>query len=62
MHNSNGNKTDAVQVKAGLAYWTDALSEAQAKKVGKAFERCAEELLGNGNNGLRVWMIMRRVG
>ncbi|KAK7911863.1 hypothetical protein PG985_014344 [Apiospora marii] len=79
-----------VQIKAQFVYWTDAVSDARAARIKRAFERCAAELVGchyygsggSGNNnnnigssvaasyasvpassaGLRVWMLMRRVG
>lgn len=58
----NGDKTTmrGTQIKAGFAYWTDALSEASARRVVRAFQRCSEELIWS--SGLRVWMVMRRLG
>lgn len=58
----NGAKANlqSTQIKAGFAYWTDALSEARARRVVRAFQRCAEELIWS--SGLRVWMVMRRLG
>lgn len=58
----SGDKSQmsGTQIKAGFAYWTDAMSEARAKRVVRAFQRCAEELIWS--SGLRVWMVMRRLG
>ena len=58
--NEDKANLQSAQIKAGFAYWTDALSEARAKRVVRAFQRCAEELIWS--SGLRVWMVMRRLG
>jgi len=51
-----------LKINVGFAYWTDALRDAKARSGVKAFQRCAEELIENGNNRLRTWMPMRRLG
>jgi amino acid adenylation domain-containing protein len=51
-----------LKINVGFAYWTDALRDAKARSIVKVFQRCAEELIENGSNGLRIWMLMRRLG
>jgi amino acid adenylation domain-containing protein/non-ribosomal peptide synthase protein (TIGR01720 family) len=59
----SGNRIENnLKINVGFAYWTDALRDAKARSVVKAFQRCAEELIENGSNGLRIWMLMRRLG
>lgn len=60
INNGSGNGKTNIDIKAGFAYWTDALSEAGARRIVRAFQRCAEEL--SGSSGLRVWMVLRRLG
>lgn len=61
VHTGEKSEND-LQVNVGFAYWSDALRDTKAKSVVKAFQRCATELIENGSSGLRVWMLMRRLG
>lgn len=61
MRGSIRNEND-LKIHVGFAYWVDAMPEAKARSIARAFQRCAEELIENGSSGLCIWMLMRRVG
>ncbi|TVY84950.1 Nonribosomal peptide synthetase [Lachnellula suecica] len=59
----NGGKVEEnLDINVGFAYWPDAVCDAKARSIVRSFQRCVEEIVMNGNNRLRTWMVMRRLG